>query len=47
VLGQIAGKNGCLKTVIEHLNTWENKSLVKKAIDEIVDVISAIKSFNF
>jgi putative endonuclease len=47
VLGQIAGKNGCLKTVIEHLNTWENKSLVKKAIDEIVDVYKRYKKFLF
>ena len=30
VLGQIAYKNGCLKTVVEDLKTWENKKLVKE-----------------
>ena len=38
VLGQIAYKKGCLPTVIESLNEWENKELVGKALDEIVDV---------
>lgn len=45
VLGQIAYKNGCLKTVIIHLNTWKNKELVQKALDEIVDVHDRYKSF--
>lgn len=45
VLGQIAYKNGCLKTVVEHLNTWENKPLVEKALDEIVDVHNRYKKF--
>lgn len=45
VLGQIAYKNGCLKTVVAHLNTWENKALVQKALDEIVDVHNRYKKF--
>ncbi|MDG5490518.1 HEAT repeat domain-containing protein [Psychroserpens sp. SPM9] len=45
VLGQIAYKNGCLKTVVAHLNTWENKALVEKALDEIVDVHHRYKKF--
>ena len=45
VLGQIAYKNGCLKTVVEHLNTWENNDLVQKALDEIVDVHERYKKF--
>ena len=45
VLGQISYKNGCLKTVIEHLNTWTNKELVNKALDEIVDVHDRYKNF--
>ena len=45
VLGQIAYKNGCLKTVVAHLNTWENKPLVEKALDEIVDVHNRYKKF--
>ncbi len=45
VLGQIAYKNGCLKTVVAHLNTWENKELVQKALDEIVDVHNRYKKF--
>ena len=45
VLGQIAYKNGCLKTVVEALNSWENKELVVKALDEIVDVHERYKSF--
>lgn len=45
VLGQIAYKQGCLKTVLTHLNTWENKPLVQKALDEIVDVHNRYKKF--
>ena len=45
VLGQIAYKNGCLKTVVVHLNTWKNKALVEKALDEIVDVHNRYKKF--
>lgn len=45
VLGQIAYKRGCLQTVITHLNTWQNKELVQKALDEIVDVHNRYKKF--
>lgn len=45
VLGQISYKKGCLKTVIGHLNSWENKELVRLALDEIVDVHERYKSF--
>ena len=45
VLGQIAYKNGCLQTVVTHLNTWNNIALVEKALDEIVDVHERYKKF--
>nr|WP_298791162.1 HEAT repeat domain-containing protein [uncultured Allomuricauda sp.] len=45
VLGQIAYKKGCLATVVKALNTWKNTELVKKALDEIVDVHDRYKSF--
>ncbi|WGD35558.1 HEAT repeat domain-containing protein [Olleya sp. YS] len=45
VLGQIAYKNGCLKTVVTHLNTWQNKFLVQQALNEIVDVHDRYKKF--
>jgi HEAT repeat protein len=45
VLGQIAYKKNCLATVIEALNTWENKEVVEKALDEIVDVHLRYKDF--
>ena len=46
VLGQIAYKRGCLQTVVAHLNTWQNKDLVQKALDEIVDVHHRYKNFS-
>jgi len=45
VLGQISYKNGCLKTVVEALNKWQNKALVQEALDEIVDVHERYKKF--
>ena len=45
VLGQIAYKKDCLQTVVSHLNTWKNKVLVEKALDEIVDVHNRYKKF--
>jgi hypothetical protein len=45
VIGQIAYKKGCLETVIEDLKTWDNKMLVLKAIDEIIDVHNRYKDF--
>jgi hypothetical protein len=46
VLGQIAYKKGCLETVISDLNTWKNKELVSKAIDEIIDVHYRYRNFS-
>lgn len=45
VLGQIAYKKNCLARVIEALNTWENKEVIEKALDEIVDVHLRYKYF--
>ncbi|MCL6293627.1 HEAT repeat domain-containing protein [Jejuia spongiicola] len=45
VIGQIAYKKGCLKTVVAHLNTWKNKPLVEKALDEIINVHNRYKKF--
>ena len=45
VLGQIAYKKGCLETVVEHLKLWENKELVLRALDEIIDVHGRYKDF--
>lgn len=45
VLGQIAYKKGCLKTVVEALKTWENKALVQTALDEIVVVHERYSNF--
>lgn len=47
VLGQISYKKGCLSTVIEHLKDWNNKELVIKAIDEIIDVHHRYEKFSF
>ena len=46
VIGQIAYKNGCLETVIADLNTWKNKEVVTKAIDEIIDVHYRYRNFS-
>jgi len=35
VLGQITYKEGCLDTVIADLNTWTNKDLTDKAVEEM------------
>ena len=45
VLGQISYKEGCLATVISHLKNWENKELVDKALEEIIDVHERYKNF--
>ncbi len=47
VLGQIAYKKGCLQTVVSELNTWDNRDLVQKAFDEIIDVHDRYKNFAF
>lgn len=46
VLGQIAYKEGCLRTVISHLKTWQNKELVDDALKEIIDVHERYKDFS-
>ncbi len=46
VLGQIAYKEGCLATVIANLNTWTNKDLTDKAVEEIIDVHDRYKNFS-
>ena len=46
VLGQIAYKNGCLATVIAHLNNWSNKELTNEAVAEIIDVHDRYKNFS-
>lgn len=45
VLGQIAYKEGCLEIVITHLNKWKNKTLVEKALLEIIDVHDRYRDF--
>lgn len=40
VIGQISYKKGCLPKVIKALNNWDNKELVRDAVDEIIDVHS-------
>jgi HEAT repeat protein len=46
VIGQIAYKKDCLKTVIADLNTWENKSLTNDAVEEIIDVHHRYRNFS-
>ena len=46
VIGQIAYKKGCLATVSEDLQTWENKALVKEAVAEIIDVHDRYRNFS-
>lgn len=45
VLGQIAYKQGCLETVVAHLQTWENNALVAAALEEIIDVHHRYRDF--
>lgn len=45
VLGQIAYKKGCLETVIADLKTWDNRELVRAALDEIADVHERYRDF--
>lgn len=47
VLGQIAYKKGCLEKVVTHLQTWEDKELVRKAWDEIIDVHHRYRNFSY
>jgi len=45
VLGQISYKKGCIETVVKDLKTWENKQLVARALEEIVDVHYRYRNF--
>ncbi|MDQ3536261.1 MAG: HEAT repeat domain-containing protein [Bacteroidota bacterium] len=45
VLGQISYKKNCLETVVNHLKYWENKDLVVKVMEEIIDVHDRYKNF--
>lgn len=47
VLGQIAYKKGCLETVVAHLENWQNKDIVEKALDEIIDVHYRYRDFSY
>jgi len=46
VIGQISYKKGCLETVINHLNSWSNKEIKDKAVEEIIDVHHRYKNFS-
>jgi HEAT repeat protein len=46
VLGQISYKKGCLEKVIAELKTWDNKEIVKEAIDEILETHKSYEKFS-
>lgn len=46
VIGQISYKKDCLAKVIAELNTWENKELTDKSVEEIIDVHDRYKNFS-
>jgi HEAT repeat protein len=46
VLGQIAYKQGCLEKVMADLEDWDNKLLVKAAVEEIIDVHHRYRNFS-
>ncbi|MGV3631877.1 MAG: HEAT repeat domain-containing protein [Bacteroidota bacterium] len=46
VIGQIAYKEGCLQTVVENLKSWENRELVRDALEEIIDVHYRYRNFS-
>ena len=46
VLGQIAYKRGCLQTVLNHLEQWDNKELIAEAVEEIIDVHYRYRNFS-
>lgn len=45
VIGQIAYKKGCLDIVLDHLQHWDNKDLVRDALEEIIDVHDRYRQF--
>ena len=46
VLSQISYKEGCLETVLQSLEKWENKELVEDALEEIIDVHRRYENFS-
>lgn len=46
VSGQISYKEGCLEKVISALGDWENRKLVEKALEEILDVRKRYEKFS-
>ena len=46
VIGQIAYKKGCLATVARDLQNWENKDLVRDALEEIVMIHDRYRNFS-
>jgi len=46
VLGQTSYKEGCLEEVIGALKGWENRELVRKALQEILDVHRRYEGFS-
>jgi HEAT repeat protein len=46
VIGQISYRKGCLEKVIADLKKWENKTLVKEVLEEIIDVHERYKDFS-
>ncbi|MHA1707001.1 MAG: HEAT repeat domain-containing protein [Promethearchaeota archaeon] len=46
VLGQISYKKECLEKVVDNLSKWNNKNLVKKAIEEIIKVHDRYQKFS-
>jgi hypothetical protein len=47
VIGQISYKKGCLEKVLEDITKWKNKEIVKKSLDEILEVQERYKNFSF
>jgi hypothetical protein len=46
VMAQISYKKGCLEKVVDSLKTWNNKDIVKKIIEEILDVHKRYAKFS-
>ena len=47
IIGQISYKKGCLERVISALKSWENATLINKALNEIVIVHKNYSKFAF
>ena len=46
VIGQISYKKGCLAKVIAELKAWDNRELVEKALEEIIEVHKSYAKFS-